>query len=125
MKLGTTGAALFLTLNAGNVYSQESKKIKGNGQIIQKLLKSGNNQKIITHTNSDQFVPVFGEDNPFSGSSPIKNNLNHEGWADFVDLDNDGDLDVVQTTDDPDYYNNLYVRFFRKCIYILNIFSKI
>ncbi len=88
LKLATAGATMALALNAGQVNAQKFNK----APFLQKQNKSEIFQKGTFE--SDLFIQKRGSENPFGGENPFDGEIGAFDNAAFIDIDNDGDLDV-------------------------------
>ena len=90
LKLTAAGATMALALTAGQANAQDFKPQKPfNGKFKTEL----NGQKGFE---SDLFVQITGTNNPFGGENPFDGQIISEAYsANVIDIDNDGDLDVV------------------------------
>ncbi len=89
LKLATAGATMSLMLTTGQADAQNfQKKLPFKKEF--KVADAG-----IKSYESDLFVQMLGSNNPFSGTNPFGGNIiENADYANFVDIDNDGDLDV-------------------------------
>lgn len=99
LKLATAGATISLMLTAGQADAQNFK-----GKFpFKKEFKSGDNG--LKAYESDLFVQMMGADNPFAGTNPFDGNIVlNANYANYIDIDNDGDLDVFSIN----YNNNIF-----------------
>ncbi len=89
LKLATAGATMALVMTAGQVDAQ---KFNEKGIFKQTFNSSIKGAKAYE---SDIFVQMTGDSNPFGGTNPFSGNIVDESrYSSFVDIDNDGDLDV-------------------------------
>ncbi len=88
LKLATAGAAMSLMLTTGQADAQNFHgKLPFKGEF--------KSVSAVKTYESDLFIQMLGSNNPFSGTNPFESNIiENAGYANFVDIDNDGDLDV-------------------------------
>ncbi len=89
LKFATAGAAMSLMLTTGQANAQKITK----PEFLKKFKteKPANTKAY----ESSMFVQMTGADNPFGGTNPFSGNIiSNANYATYVDIDNDGDLDV-------------------------------
>ncbi len=96
LKLATAGTAMSLILSTGQADAQN---FHGKGIFKQSFkTETGSNVKAYE---SSRFIQMTGADNPFAGTNPFEGNIISQARdANYVDIDNDGDLDVFSIYQD-------------------------
>ncbi|MCF6366471.1 MAG: T9SS type A sorting domain-containing protein [Bacteroidales bacterium] len=106
LKLATAGATMSLMLTAGQADAQNfNKKLPFKTDFKTSVA--------VKAYESDMFVQMTGTDNPFGGTNPFSGNIiANAGYTNFIDIDNDGDLDVFSIYQD--YNSGIYtIKYFK------------